>query len=123
MVALCRTRLLRRPTPSDADPHRERRILLVTLLGFVTAMSGMACLLGAVAPGSGSSGSSAQAVDFNRDIAPILQAYCVKCHGSEKPQAQLRLDSETAVLRGGISGKVVVPGKSGDSLLIKRLLG
>jgi uncharacterized protein DUF1553/uncharacterized protein DUF1549/cytochrome c len=64
-----------------------------------------------------------QAVDFVRDLEPIFRANCVKCHGFEKPQAQLRLDSETAVLRGGVSGKVIVPGKSGESLLIKRLLG
>ncbi|HEV2495217.1 MAG TPA: DUF1553 domain-containing protein [Terriglobia bacterium] len=79
---------------------------------------------GAVTSGSsGSSGSSGQTIDFNRDLAPIFRAYCVKCHGLEKPQAQLRLDSETAVRRGGLSGKIIVPGRSGDSLLIKRLLG
>ena len=62
-------------------------------------------------------------INFQHDIEPIFQASCVACHGAEKPQAQLRLDSETAVLRGSISGKVVVPGDSKNSLLVKRLIG
>ena len=62
-------------------------------------------------------------IDFNRDVAPILQASCVKCHGSLMTQAGLRLDSEAAVLKGGVSGRAIVPGHSDDSLLVKRLLG
>src|SRR2546428_4383841 len=67
--------------------------------------------------------AQAQSIDFNRDIEPIFSASCNKCHGPEKPQAQLRLDSEAGILRGGFSGKIVIPGNSRDSLLVKRLLG
>ena len=67
--------------------------------------------------------AQAQSIDFNRDIEPIFSASCNKCHGPEKPQAQLRLDSEAGVLRGGVSGKIVISGNSRDSLLVKRLLG
>jgi hypothetical protein len=38
-------------------------------------------------------------------------------------QAGLRLDSEAAILKGGVSGGAIVPGHSDDSLLVKRLLG
>jgi len=62
-------------------------------------------------------------IDFNRDVAPVLQASCVKCHGSLMTQAGLRLDSEAGVLKGGVSGRAIVPGHSDDSLLVKRLLG
>jgi mono/diheme cytochrome c family protein len=62
-------------------------------------------------------------INFNRDIRPIFEAHCIKCHGPEKPQAGLRLDSEAAVLRGSISGKIVVAGRGAESLLVKRLLG
>ncbi len=62
-------------------------------------------------------------VEFNRDIAPIFEKSCVMCHNANLAQAKLRLDSETAVLAGGVSGAVIVPGKSGDSLLVKRILG
>jgi mono/diheme cytochrome c family protein len=62
-------------------------------------------------------------VDYQRDIAPIFQASCQKCHGSKEVQAKLRLDSLGAILQGGVSGKAIIPGDSADSLLVKRILG
>ena len=67
--------------------------------------------------------AAAHAADFNRDVLPIFQASCTPCHGADKAEARLRLDSEAAVLRGGVSGKAVISGNSKDSLLVKRLLG
>ena len=64
-----------------------------------------------------------QQVDFKRHVKPIFEVRCIKCHGADKPQAELRLDSEAAVLRGSISGRVIVPGKGAESLLVKRLSG
>jgi hypothetical protein len=72
---------------------------------------------------AGQDSATSNRVDFKCDIAPIFQASCVACHGAERPLGQLRLDSETAMRRGGISGNVIVPGKSGESLLVRRLLG
>ncbi|HEV2352460.1 MAG TPA: PSD1 and planctomycete cytochrome C domain-containing protein [Terriglobia bacterium] len=62
-------------------------------------------------------------VDYQRDIAPIFRASCEKCHGDKDVQAKLRLDSLTSILQGGTSGKIIIPGNSADSLLVKRLLG
>ncbi|MGA3323622.1 MAG: PSD1 and planctomycete cytochrome C domain-containing protein [Terriglobia bacterium] len=62
-------------------------------------------------------------ITFAHDIAPIFQKSCIACHGSEKPQGGLRLDSEIAMLKGGESGRVVIPGDSEKSPLVKRLLG
>ena len=64
-----------------------------------------------------------QVIDFDRDVKLTLESFCVPCHGPEKQEGQLRLDSEAAILRGGVSGEVVVPGNSPESLLVKRLLG
>lgn len=64
-----------------------------------------------------------QPPDFQRDIAPIFEKSCVVCHGAAMTQAKLRLDSEAALLRGGASGPVIVPGNSSGSLLVKRILG
>src|SRR3982751_4641384 len=62
-------------------------------------------------------------VDFVRDIQPILQASCYECHGSQKTKAHLRLDSPTGILKGGETGSIVVPGKSEQSLIVRRILG
>ncbi len=67
--------------------------------------------------------SPGRRIEFDRDIAPILKASCGKCHGAENTQAKLRLDSESAVLQGGLSGSAIIPGNSKDSLVVKRLLG
>jgi hypothetical protein len=64
----------------------------------------------------------AQAPEFQRDIAPIFQNSCATCHINAS-MGKLRLDSEAAVLRGGATGPVVVPGNSKDSLLVKRISG
>jgi hypothetical protein len=62
-------------------------------------------------------------VDFDRDIRPIFKASCFKCHGAEgKPKGQLRLDFRAAAFRGGVSGKVLLPGKPAESPLYKLLL-
>src|SRR5205085_1514944 len=55
------------------------------------------------------------------DVPPILRARCIQCHGAGIQQNGLRLDSVEAVLRGGSSGPAAIPGKSQDSLLIKRV--
>src|SRR5690349_10202265 len=61
-------------------------------------------------------------VDFVRDVQPIIQASCVKCHGPEKPKAQFRLDSRSFAMKGGVGGKAILPGKGADSPLVKLLL-
>ncbi|MDR3677659.1 MAG: hypothetical protein P4N24_19420, partial [Acidobacteriota bacterium] len=71
----------------------------------------------------GSSPEPRAQITFTHDIAPIFQKNCIACHGSDKPQGGLRLDSEGATLKGGESGKVVIPGDSEKSPLIKRLVG
>jgi hypothetical protein len=63
------------------------------------------------------------AVDYVRDIQPILKTYCYECHGPKKARARLRLHSPDSIRRGGESGPIITPGKSADSLLIHRVLG
>jgi hypothetical protein len=58
-------------------------------------------------------------VTFEKDIAPILKQSCVRCHGAEKPKAQLRLDTLEGVLKGSKDGPVLKAGDSASSLLVK----
>jgi len=62
--------------------------------------------------------SSQKDVTYEKDIKPLLEQSCVKCHGPEKPKAKLRLDSLAGALKGGQDGKVIVPGDSAKSMLI-----
>lgn len=62
--------------------------------------------------------SSRQGVTYARDIRPIFEKSCFKCHGPEKQKGKLRFDSLQAALRGGEHGKVIVPGNSAKSKLV-----
>lgn len=57
-------------------------------------------------------------VTYAKDIKPLLEASCFRCHGEERQKADLRLDSLAAALKGGEDGKVIVPGDSKKSLLV-----
>ena len=59
---------------------------------------------------------------FHQSIQPLLEKKCLRCH-AEKAQGGLRLDSRTALMRGGESeGPAVVPGRPDDSPLLQRIL-
>ena len=54
-------------------------------------------------------------------MRPVLAMHCLECHGPEKHKGGLRLDERDAMLRGGEAGRVVVPGKPDESLLIEAI--
>ena len=60
---------------------------------------------------------AADRVDFNRQIKPILEVNCVRCHGPEKPKGRLRLDTLAGALKGGDNGTALVPGKPDQNIL------
>ena len=53
------------------------------------------------------------------DIKPIFDVSCVKCHGGERPKARLSMDSLAGVLKGTKEGKILTPGDSANSLIVK----
>jgi hypothetical protein len=62
--------------------------------------------------------ASAQApVSFGRDVWPIIAARCVECHGADKQEGKLRLDSPEGVRAGGEYGAIVVGGDLAKSTL------
>ncbi|MCI0535032.1 MAG: DUF1549 domain-containing protein [Verrucomicrobiales bacterium] len=66
---------------------------------------------------------AAHQIDFTKEIKPILETSCMKCHGRGKSKGELRIDTRETFLKGGESGPAVVPGKSEESLLIELVAG
>ena len=63
---------------------------------------------------------SADEIDFEKQIAPILTTNCLKCHNSTKARAGLNLSTREKALKGSEAGEVLVPGKPEESLLVQR---
>lgn len=63
------------------------------------------------------------APDFATHVAPILQKYCVGCHGPGEANGGLELHEHALALKGGEHGPSIVPGKSGESKLILTIEG
>src|SRR5262245_40393630 len=57
-------------------------------------------------------------VDFVRDVQPILENTCLRCHGPERPKSNFRLTDRASALRGGANGVDIIPGDSAKSPLI-----
>jgi DNA-binding beta-propeller fold protein YncE len=64
-----------------------------------------------------------EAPSFAKDVAPIVAANCAGCHASNVTMGTLDLDTFAGLQKGGHSGPVIVPGKSGESLLYLRITG
>src|SRR5690349_841970 len=82
------------------------RILLVAAIGFLPlrAMAG------------------AEEVSFEKHIAPIFAAHCIKCHGPTKQQGGLRFDSASGALRKGDSGEpAILPANPAASEVLRRV--
>lgn len=67
--------------------------------------------------------SATAAVDYMREVKPLLASACVQCHGAANPKGGLRLDTAKSMLKGGSAGKGVVPWQVEQSLLISTLRG
>src|ERR1017187_3053280 len=61
---------------------------------------------------------------FDRDVRPIFEQSCLRCHGLEKPKSDFRLDLRVEALRGGDDNtNDVVPGHGDQSKLVAYVAG
>ncbi len=60
---------------------------------------------------------------FEQDIAPIVKAYCLNCHGTDTENpSDLYMDDFASLMKGGKHGVPVVPGKPMESAMYFKLL-
>src|SRR5262249_1711006 len=58
---------------------------------------------------------------FRQQIQPLLTTKCLLCHGADKKRGGLDLRQRATALSGGDNGPALVPGKSAESLLARKL--
>ncbi len=62
-------------------------------------------------------------LSFSQDVAPILQGKCLSCHGEGELMSQLDLRTREAMLRGGVRGPALVPGRAAESRIYQQISG
>ncbi len=62
-------------------------------------------------------------IDFGRDIAPILESKCVKCHGKGKKKGGFNLDTREKILQEADSGPAIELGNGAESYLVQLVAG
>jgi len=67
--------------------------------------------------------AAARPVDFVREIQPLLENACVKCHAKGKEKGGFSLETREALLRGGDTGAGMAVGKSAESLIVESVSG
>ena len=62
-----------------------------------------------------------QAVDYVKQIKPVLRERCYACHGALKQEAGLRLDTVALATKGGENGAAIDVREAVQSLILKRV--
>jgi len=65
--------------------------------------------------------STRRHLTFEKDIAPLFESHCLRCHGKTKQEAGLDLRRRFTLMTGGDSGPAIVPGMPQKSLLLELL--
>ncbi len=96
------------------------RLLTLGISGATAALFGIGLAvlaaeadLSKVPPASNQTG-----VTYDKDIKPILDKSCIRCHGEKKPKGKLMLTTIEGLMKGGEDGKVVIPGNSAKSQIV-----
>src|SRR6185436_12967664 len=94
------------------------------LISCVTAISSMVAQA-AITPEQAKTlpPSADHAINFTKEIKPILEASCIKCHGRGRDKGDFQIDSRETLLKGGGAGPAIVVGKSAESYLIELVMG
>jgi len=62
--------------------------------------------------------SAQKDVTYAKDIKPLFETSCIRCHGDREHKGGIRLDSLEAALKGGKDGQIIEVGQSTKSVLV-----
>jgi len=99
-------------------------IQTLTWQGLQYGLTAMVALMMIGSTGQSADGQNRAGLElFEKQIRPALIKYCYECHSQDAEEigGKLLLDSREGLLRGGESGRVVVPTAPRKSLLIQSL--
>jgi uncharacterized membrane protein len=65
--------------------------------------------------------TDARDVSYSKDVQPILESRCGKCHMGEHVSEGLDMNSYETLMAGSQNGPVIVPGNASDSPLVQKV--
>ena len=94
--------------------------------GYLTehAPASIRAWLGRVTGGSASAPRASRpnrVLAYSTFVQPILTRRCVNCHGPDRAEGKLRLDTLQGLRKGGEDGAVIAPGRAADSEIVRRI--
>ncbi len=104
---------------TDRICRGSSRIALVTSISLVGVLVPSVVLPSGARPQA----SDPPALDFNRDVRPILSNHCFPCHGPDEAarEAELRLDLPEFAFAKREGGAAIVPGRPEESKLVSKV--
>src|SRR6267142_2125429 len=111
---------------ASSKTHTGSWSLLIRVSFLIPHSSFLILLMGVASGFSAAQEPSPRAkttVDFGRDILPIFSENCIQCHGPDEKarKAKLRFDTKEGAFRVKDGKAVIVPGKSTESELVRRI--
>jgi WD40 repeat protein len=109
--------------------RRARRRLRLWIAGACVSLLGAGGIRAATlqamqqAPAAGVPASATTAPDFSRDVLPILESNCLRCHSAAAQKGGLILDTHEDLLQGGRHGAALVAGDAKASPMIGMMEG
>src|SRR6478736_2370039 len=104
---------------SDTSLRRNQRNLWLLLLAGATSVGAVA--LGVAIVSAQAPAPAVAPPDFSRDVMPIFESNCLRCHNTAEEKGGLLLESYEDLMRGGDDGVPVVAGNADDSPMIRQV--
>src|SRR5215471_3906382 len=90
------------------ERHLTKRTIVALMVCGLAVIGWVVTLASAPSPAQ-------ESVSFTKDIQPILQTSCWKCHGEAMQLSKLDLRTLESALKGGQKGAAIVPGDADAS--------
>ena len=71
------------------------------------------------APAATDAVAAGATVSFANEILPIIQSRCINCHGGDKIEEGLSMNTHAEIMAGSENGAILVPGDAASSLIIE----
>lgn len=97
--------------------HRFHRISTGPVVSALLAMAFASTVFAPATFAEQAEPTAPTAVDFDRDLAPVLRAKCLACHNASTAEGNVVLESVDQMLAGADGAEILVPGSAEDSLV------